>query len=256
MPENNPVSNLWARRIIEMWKFYKGLRGDNLRRTGDSAYIGSDGGSQSGVNTDWRPRQFLVKQEENDYLVCVPYSLADEVEGTKEVKVAKPISLRGDDELWSATPGYVLDTSVIWAAPLRNNGAVDADSVAITMQDMNIDGRSAAAFWAKITGSTADDTNKWTYAFTEWERTASGWQSKTGGRSGSGALNSVEASNDGTGIQGNSIDIDGTVFDDNTGLEIQPVQGEPIVRMTAEVLADGTEVYSFEYVNAVDGECA
>ena len=119
---------------------------------------------------------------------------------------------------------------------------------------------SQDSFWAKITGNAADGTNKWKYAWTEQQRTAAGWQDLSGGRSGTTstgfAVNANEANNDGTGVQGNSIDIDGTVFDDNSDLEIQPVQGDPVVRMWAELSSTNTLVYTFEYVNAVDGECA
>lgn len=115
------------------------------------------------------------------------------------------------------------------------------------------------SFWAKITGNTSDGTNKWKYAWTEQERTSTGWQDLSGGRSGTTstnfAINSIEANNDGTGIQGNSIDIDGTIFDDNSDLEIQAVQGDPVVRMYGDLLSDGSLVYTFQYVNAVDGEC-
>ena len=115
------------------------------------------------------------------------------------------------------------------------------------------------SIWAKITGNAADGTNKWKYAWTEQQRTASGWQDLSGGRTGTTstdfAVNANEANNDGAGIQGNSIDIDGTVFDDNSDLEIQPVQGDPVVRVWAELSSTNTLVYTFEYVNAVDGEC-
>ena len=118
----------------------------------------------------------------------------------------------------------------------------------------------AESFWAKITGNAADGTNKWKYAWTEQQRTATGWQDLSGGRTGTTttdfAVNANEANNSGAGVQGNSIDIDGTVFDDNSDLEIQPVQGDPVVRVWAEMSSTSTLVYTFEYVNAVDGECA
>jgi hypothetical protein len=116
------------------------------------------------------------------------------------------------------------------------------------------------SFWAKITGNAADGTNKWKYAWTEQQRTAAGWQDLTDGRSGTTttgfAVNANEANNDGTGIQGNSIDIDGTVFDDNSDLELVAVQGDPVVRMWADIDSSGNTAYSFEYTNAIDGECA
>ena len=113
LPNNNPVSDKWAARIIEMWKFYKGLRGDNLRRTGDSAYIGSSSNSTTGINTDWRPRQYRVVSEENDYLVCVPYNSVTETVGTKEFKVAKHPNNRGDTVLRGTRTGYIAEQTVV-----------------------------------------------------------------------------------------------------------------------------------------------
>lgn len=239
-----------------MWKFYKGLRGDNLRRTGDSAYIGSSGKSDTSVNTDWRPRQYRVKSEENDYLVCVPYNSASGAAGTKEFKVAKPYEMRGGAERWGVYPPYVADTSVIWAASFRNNGAEDTDGNAIALMDMNFEGRRADGFWAEIGAATAGGTNKWTYAATEKIPSSGGYTTLTDGRSITGARNSVENSNSATGTQGNSIDIDGTIFDDNSGLAIQPVEGSPVVWVTRYQTGASAYEYRFEYVNAIDGECA
>lgn len=113
-------------------------------------------------------------------------------------------------------------------------------------------------FHAKITGSTSLSTNRWKYAWTEVTRTATAWADTSGGRSGTTttnfALNGMEANNDGTGIQGNGVDIDGTIFTDNTGLAIQPIQGSPVVAMEGR-LVDGVLMFTFFAVNAVDGEC-
>jgi len=119
-------------------------------------------------------------------------------------------------------------------------------------------------FWAKITGSDAvdtDDDRRWQYAWTEQERTSTGWQDLTGGRSGTTstdyALNSIEANNDDTATeQGNSIDFSSDIASDNEDMLLVPVRGEPVVRMWAEPdVTAGALAYSFEYVNAVDGEC-
>jgi len=155
LPNNNPVSDKWANRIIEMYKFYKGLRGDNLRRTGDSAYIGSSGNSATGVNTDWRPRQYRVLSEENDYLVCVPYNSTTGTAGDKEIKVAKPPDMRGGDVLRGVYPNWVAEETVIWAAPFRMNGATDLDDNPITLMQINVDGQSASWFMAKVSSSSS-----------------------------------------------------------------------------------------------------
>jgi hypothetical protein len=115
------------------------------------------------------------------------------------------------------------------------------------------------SFFAKITGSSEISTNRWKYAWTEQQRTATGFQDKPNGRSGTTAdrfaINSVEASNDGSDTEGNSVDVDGTIFDDNSGLEMQPVEGNPVVTMWFDYDDEGNPAYTFEYVNAIDGEC-
>lgn len=120
--------------------------------------------------------------------------------------------------------------------------------------------RPELGMWIKITGNATNGTNQWKYAWTEQVRTSTGWQdaanARTGATSSDFALNACEANNDGTGIQGNSIDIDGTVFTDNSDLEIQPVQGDPVVWAWRGVDASGNPCLTFEYVNAVDGNCA
>ena len=255
--ENNPVSDWWAKEIIRLKKWVDNFRGDNVRQTGDSVYVGAgQGDGDSGFGLNWSPQQFRVKSEENDYLVCVPYDSQTETAGDKEYKVAKPPNMRGDTERWGVYPPYVAEVSVIWAAPVRRNGTTDTDSNPVVLMDLNFEGRSADGFWAEVGDNTADGTNKWTYAVTEQTPTSGGFTALTDGRSVSGVRNAAENSNGGTGIQGNSIDIDGTVFDDNSDLEIQPVQGSPVVWVTRYQTAADTYEYRFEYVNAVDGECA
>ena len=166
--------------------------------------------------------------------------------------------------------GHVWDTAGSDLDDLVNRqgiAGVVADTVVDVYAELGDDGAlrwvfnqqvSSSSFWAQITGSASNGTNQWKYAWTEMERTTTGWQTKSGGRSGTTttgfALNSVEANNDGSGVEGNSIDLGGKVFTDNDQLALQAVRGNPIVRMWVETVSD-TMVYSFEYVNAVDGEC-
>ena len=255
---SNPVSDKWARRIRAMWDWQENFRGDNVKRTNNSVYVGSsDGGQDGGSTSDWHPRQFLVKSEENDYLVCVPYNAEADTAGDRECRVAKPFDFRGGNERWGVTPAYAPDVSVIWAASFYKNGAEDADGNPIVLMDMNQDGRSASRFPAKVTGNSADGDNKWTYRLTEQDRTASGWSDLANGRSVSAVVNGAEANNSGAGVQGNGIDIDGTVFDDNTDIEIQPIQGEPVVWVDRTYdKTTGDALYSISEMNAIDGECA
>jgi hypothetical protein len=195
-----------------------------------------------------------------------------------EVDSADPTLLSVQEQYWSEDDAAMIDLPAgrTWDGGDGNPAKVRAvggsqpavDSLVVLGFRHGADGEgvwytlppTTSSFWAKITGNAADGTNKWKYAWTEQQRTATGWQDLSGGRSGTTstdfAVNANEANNDGTGVQGNSIDIDGTVFDDNSDLEIQPVQGDPVVRVWAEMSSTATLVYTFEYVNAVDGECA
>lgn len=115
------------------------------------------------------------------------------------------------------------------------------------------------SFWAKITGSTAvpSTSNRWRYSWTEQERTTDGFSDLSGGRSGSTssgyAINAVEVSNDGSGVEGHGVDVDGTDYP--AGFEVQPVQGNPVHRMWVDYNASGTPFYTFSSENADDGTC-
>jgi hypothetical protein len=111
-------------------------------------------------------------------------------------------------------------------------------------------------FYAEITDHADLTTNRWKYAWREVVRGTSGWATLAGGRSGTTdgddfALNSIEAYNDGTGIEGNSIDHSTNY---PAGFSMQPVRGSPVVRMNVGDNS-GTPTYDFEYVNAEQGPC-
>lgn len=112
------------------------------------------------------------------------------------------------------------------------------------------------SFWAKITGNTSLADNRWKYAWTEQRRTSTAWEDKPSGRTGTTdtnfALNGLEAYNAASGVQGNGIDHD---TDYPAGFEMQPIRGNPVVRMWEEVDKDGAVSYSFEASNAEQGAC-
>jgi hypothetical protein len=124
----------------------------------------------------------------------------------------------------------------------------------------------ADRFWAKITGSAAADSpaqGRWVYAWTEVEKTAAGyggWTAVDGGRSGTTgtdpAYNSIEDANDGTGVQGNGVDVDGADYP--AGFAQQPAPANIIVEMVVVSLVVEdvplTE-YWFTYEGADDGTC-
>ena len=118
------------------------------------------------------------------------------------------------------------------------------------------DFRRQPAFPAKITASATDSTNRWTYSFVEVvKKTAGygGWSTRTGGRTGT-ARNMFEDMNNGAGIEGNGINVDGTDFP--AGFAVQPVPAGTIVMVYRVLEASaGAQEFWFDFVNAVDGEC-
>lgn len=86
-------------------------------------------------------------------------------------------------------------------------------------------GGGDVSFWAQITGSAEiGTTGKFKYAWSEQERTASGWQAKTGGRSGT--------TSSGYAITGRDFVVTGS--------------NGPIVRMYPETDNAGAACYTFE----------
>lgn len=110
-------------------------------------------------------------------------------------------------------------------------------------------------FFAKITSSASLATNRWKYAWTEQQMNGDSWEDKSGGRSGTTssnyALNLVEANNDGSGVQGNGVNLSNL-----TGtFAIKAIAGDPVVQMHQKTDVNGTVKYYFSQVNAVDGTC-
>jgi len=110
-------------------------------------------------------------------------------------------------------------------------------------------------FWAQLTGSSADGTNRWSYSFTEVYKAIAGyggWATKSGGRSGT-ARNSIEDGNSGSGTLGNGVAVSSLDTDDYT-FTLQPAPDDVIV-WVREVDQGGTTEYWFRYENGVDGSC-
>lgn len=114
-------------------------------------------------------------------------------------------------------------------------------------------------FWAKITGSLeiVGASNRWQYAYTEQRRTATGFEALTDGRTGTTdtrfAINSIEANNTASSIQGNSIDHDDADYP--SGFQLLAVRGNPVVQMWVSSDSDGNTAYTFSYENAEQGPC-
>jgi hypothetical protein len=113
-------------------------------------------------------------------------------------------------------------------------------------------------FWAYVGGSTptliTGYENRWQYGWTEYEETATGWQLKSGGRSGTPstnyALNSVEALNT-SGVGGATIgNIGPAAIVPNSGYFINLKPVKCIVWMRVGKDTSGNTTYRFEMANA------
>ena len=110
-------------------------------------------------------------------------------------------------------------------------------------------------FWAQLTGSSADGTNRWSYSFVEvYKATAGygGWATKSGGKSGT-ARNTIEDGNSGSGTLGNGVAVSSLDTDDYT-FTLRPIPDDRVV-WVEEVDQGGATEYWFQYENGIDGSC-
>jgi len=167
----------------------------------------------------------------------------------KPVNPGDPISARLLNEGFSG-PGAVRGGLGVKASGVGRTVTISADKPALTDATRQI--------WAKITGSSAISgaSNRWRYSWTQMSRTEDGWMETRNGLSGTTtqawAINSIEGSNDGTAIEGNSIDL---AEDVPATITMKEVRGNPIVRMYIEMFGDGLYRHTFEYINAPGVEC-
>jgi hypothetical protein len=114
-------------------------------------------------------------------------------------------------------------------------------------------------YWARIYGSADQSGNMWHYGFDEVTFDGTDWSAVPGGRYGDSidpnthAINTAEAGNGPTGVQGNGVDVDVL----NPGLTIQPAPDDVVVWMRDEPVEDGSPPVraTFFYLNGVDGTC-
>jgi hypothetical protein len=119
-------------------------------------------------------------------------------------------------------------------------------------------GWPSGPFIAKISGNTADGSNRWKYAWDEVRQSADGygnWATFTGGLSGTtsskAARSLQEDMNAATGVQGNGVDVADLVGT----FALQPVPAGVLVLMTVRLCTDGTQAYWFNATNGITGAC-
>lgn len=117
--------------------------------------------------------------------------------------------------------------------------------------------------WAELTGKTliGGASNRWLYDWKEQVRTATGfadppWTALTNIIAGGEAINGIEANNDGVGVEGHGVDIDGNAYP--TGFSVQDAsRGVPVVKIYEELdysTDPATRHYTLAFENTDDGE--
>ena len=117
-------------------------------------------------------------------------------------------------------------------------------------------------YWARIYGSADQSGHIWHYGFDEVTFDGTDWTIVPGGRYGDSidpnthAINTAEAGNAPTGVQGNGVNVDTL----DPGLSIQPVPDNVVVWMRYTPVEGGTPGIppiraTFCYPNGVDGTC-
>jgi len=137
--------------------------------------------------------------------------------------------------------------------------------------DRRPDGREGEAavldrFPAIVGASAEADSpaqNRWLYAWAEVAKTAAGyggWAAKSGGRSGTTetdpARNRIEDMNDGAGVEGHGVDVDGEDYP--SGFAVMPAPNGVLVEMLEIAFIVGGAVvteYWFSHPSADDGTC-
>lgn len=229
----------------------RGSGGISVRRQGDDLVVGQARGNNARGNTG---AAFLVK-------VTGALPTPGQYTGTEMMRAT-------DGSIIERPSGLVFDASrplvELNRLPLAGYGFVVRATTSVTdsLVTAEFNSPTAGQFWAKITAATVLGDSRWAYSWTQQVRNANGFEDATNAWTGAAsngltrALNSMEANNAATGVQGNSVDLDGQIFTDNAGLEIKEIRGNPVVRMHAEPNGSGNYYYTFEAANAIDGECA
>lgn len=111
---------------------------------------------------------------------------------------------------------------------------------------------SGSFVWVRVSSSASLATNRWTYTCLEQTMTDTGWED--GSISYTPCYNGAEAYNDGTGLQGNDIDIDGADFP--AGMSLQAISIKPVFQLYAgKMTGAGVQTWRFFVRNSVDGTC-
>lgn len=131
---------------------------------------------------------------------------------------------------------------ILWKSP--DDGGPRRAIVAITQITQGV----STQRFARITGSEPDGPNRWTYAieFVSFDEDTFDWEVDTSTEPTS-AINTLEAGNSSSGIQGNGVDTENIPG----GFMIVPVGEGAVVR----VQKMASDLWAFEVANLVDGQC-
>jgi hypothetical protein len=150
---------------------------------------------------------------------------------------------------------------ILWKQPVADRPATDSH-LAECIVSLNSTGSVGdghvparvvdADWWLLDTTPVTAQANRWSYTCIEQEKTATGWQTKPGGRTFYACQNGMEERNGPTGVQGNGVNVDNLP----PGFCLVPIRGNPVV-----ALYPGFDTYDppsdwrFYVPNSVDGVC-
>lgn len=133
---------------------------------------------------------------------------------------------------------------ILWRSPASESPRRAV--VALTQSQ----GTEAAGGWGRIIGSTATGPNRYDYTIelVAWDDPSSEWVVIPDSSVGA-AINTIEASNTGDGIEGNGVNADTMPAGFTTAV---PVGLGAVVKLTRVV----EDLWAFSVANLVDGQCA
>jgi hypothetical protein len=173
-------------------------------------------------------------------------------EGTDEYAVKCDEGRLPGDDIYAVQPYGGTDATNPETATTPGDPTTESP---VIWREMFVVGRQ---YWIEITGSEpiAGANNRYTYGWEIRVPNRHGTfkapaEPETSGTTGVPAYNTVEANNSGSGVQGNSADLDVLPV----GVSIKPVSGHPVVKAYPIVNCDGDPEMVFSYENALTDIC-
>lgn len=174
---------------------------------------------------------------------------------TAGMPVPYPVDETGDPILTSdpptfingATKGHQVDPRDYYSAPVDLRWDQAKKMWVAT-------GSGEGGVWAKITGHTEISTNRWSYNLLKQDLKLLGTFADDPAMTAYVGYNTIEANNDGSGIEGSGDDVS-TLPALGDDVELQPIGVGAVVRLRQYVDCDGLYQWLFTVPNNIGGTC-